>query len=149
MDLILWRHAEAEDGFPDSERTLTPKGHRQAARIAKWLRKRLPEGTRVLVSPAERAQQTAGALTTSFETVDEIAPGASASAVLKAAGWPDANGAVLIVGHQPALGQAVASLLSGGPRDWNLKKGAIVWLAREPGAHAQTILRAALSPNLA
>ena len=34
MDLILWRHAEAEDaraGQDDLERALTPKGERQAA----------------------------------------------------------------------------------------------------------------------
>ena len=37
MELILWRHADAELGQPDSERRLTDKGHKQAARMAKWL----------------------------------------------------------------------------------------------------------------
>jgi phosphohistidine phosphatase len=40
MDLIFWRHAEtteAEDGQADSERPLTARGERQAARMAHWL----------------------------------------------------------------------------------------------------------------
>ena len=116
--------------------------------MAKWLRKRLPQDIRVLVSPAKRAQQTAEALTKSFETVEEIGPGAPASAILMATGWPDAERAVLVVGHQPTLGQAVATLLSDEPAEWSLKKGAIIWLAWEPGAQPQTTLRAALSPSL-
>ena len=62
MDLILWRHAEAEDGVPDGARALTKKGLKQAAAIAAWLKPRLPDATRILVSPATRAQQTAAAL---------------------------------------------------------------------------------------
>jgi phosphohistidine phosphatase len=42
MDLILWRHAEAEEGGPDLERKLTPKGRKQAKRVAAWLLQRLP-----------------------------------------------------------------------------------------------------------
>ena len=34
MELILWRHAEAEDGYPDLERALTEKGHEQAKKMA-------------------------------------------------------------------------------------------------------------------
>ena len=34
MDLILWRHAQAEDTLPDLERQLTPLGRKQAARMA-------------------------------------------------------------------------------------------------------------------
>ena len=40
MDLILWRHAEAFDlaeGGTDLERMLTPRGEKQAARMAAWL----------------------------------------------------------------------------------------------------------------
>jgi phosphohistidine phosphatase len=148
MDMILWRHADAEDGFPDLERALTLKGGKQAAKMAAWLHEHLPEPTRVLVSPAVRAQQTARAFTKSFETVDEIAPGAAYAAVLKAARWPNAKGAVLVVGHQPTLGQAAASLLAGEPMDWEMKKGAILWLVHQPSVPGQVVLRAALSPGL-
>ena len=37
MELILWRHAEAEDAEPDLTRNLTSKGNRQAALMARWL----------------------------------------------------------------------------------------------------------------
>lgn len=148
MDLILWRHAEAEDSFPDLERALTAKGRKQAARMAAWLHKHLPEATRVLVSPAARTQQTAQAFAKSFETVDAIAPGAPCDAVLNAARWPDAKGAVLVVGHQPTLGQAAASLLSGEPMEWEMKKGAIFWIVDKPGVPGEAVLRAALHPGL-
>jgi phosphohistidine phosphatase len=149
MDLILWRHAEAEDRFPDLERALTDKGVKQADKVAQWLRKRLPDSTRILVSPATRAQQTAEALTSKFETVDEIAPGASYQAILKAAKWPKAKGAVLVVGHQPALGQAASWVLSGEAAEWSIKKGALFWVARRArGEGSQVALRAAISPGL-
>jgi phosphohistidine phosphatase len=150
MDLILWRHAEAEDGAPDLQRALTAKGEKQAAQMARWLRAHLPAHTRVLVSPALRAQQTAKALTTDFVTEAAIAPGASYADVLKTAHWPRARGAVLVVGHQPTLGQVGAMLICGQPSDWALKKGAIMWLThrvRDEGD--QVVLRAALSPEFA
>ena len=35
MDLILWRHADADEGERDMARKLTPKGRKQAARMGK------------------------------------------------------------------------------------------------------------------
>jgi len=149
MDLILWRHAEAEDGVPDMARRLTPKGHKQAARVAGWLAQHLPKGTRVLASPAARAQETVVALTTDFETVPAIAPGAEAQAVIAATDWPQAKHAVLVVGHQPTLGEVAGLLLTGSPLEWSLKKGGILWLTHRALGHgAQAVLRAALSPEL-
>ena len=87
MELILWRHAEAEDGVLDAERKLTNKGLRQAKSMADWLKAKLPENSRVIVSPTKRTQQTAMALGCGFETSREIAPGASADMILAAAGW--------------------------------------------------------------
>ena len=149
MDLVLWRHADAHDGFPDLARELTSKGQRQAADMAKWLKLHLPNGSEILVSPAARAQQTAQALTQKFKTVKEIEPGASYEAVLSAAGWPDHKGTVVVVGHQPTLGQTAAWLLSGEIAEWSMKKGAIWWLThRVRGEHSETALRAAISPDL-
>ncbi|MEQ1658387.1 MAG: histidine phosphatase family protein, partial [Hylemonella sp.] len=65
MDLLLWRHAEAHEAQPggdDLVRALTPRGEKQAARMAGWLDRQLPEGARILVSPARRTEQTALAL---------------------------------------------------------------------------------------
>jgi phosphohistidine phosphatase len=148
MDLILWRHADAEAGTPDLSRRLTPKGQKQAARMARWLERRLPETARILVSPAARAQQTAAALTRKFETVDEVGPGVSAAAILNAAGWPDAADTVVVVGHQPALGEVAALLLSGSEAYWSMRKGAVWWLtSRDRGAGAAVTLRAVIGPE--
>lgn len=147
MELILWRHADAEDGIPDSERKLTEKGAKQAARMAKWLRARLADDAVVFASPATRTQQTASALTRDFKTVPALGLAATAEGVLRAAGWPDTDGTVVIVGHQPTLGETAALLLTGATAPWLFKKGAIVWVARRADA-ATTQLRAALSPDL-
>jgi phosphohistidine phosphatase len=149
MDLILWRHAEAEDGIPDVTRKLTAKGEKQADLMAAWLRPRLPKGTRIIVSPAKRAQQTAVALSGKFETVREVAVGASVPALLTAAGWPDAKGAVLVVGHQPTLGQVAALLLGGDEASWSVKKGAVWWFSsRVRQDETQVVLRAVMAPDL-
>jgi phosphohistidine phosphatase len=153
MELILWRHAEAEDGSPDLDRRLTPKGAKQARRIAEWLHAHLPDSARVLASPAVRTQQTAQALALltqrKFKTVDALAPGASVDDVLTAAGWPDGKGAVVIVGHQPTLGWVASQLLAGRAQDWSVKKGGVWWLqSRDRDGDAQVLLRAAASPDL-
>jgi phosphohistidine phosphatase len=65
MDLILWRHAEAQEwtqGCDDMARRLTVRGEKQAKRMAGWLDRQLPHNTRILVSPAIRSEQTVGAL---------------------------------------------------------------------------------------
>ncbi len=149
MELILWRHAEAEDGLPDSARELTTKGVKQARAMAAWLEPRLPENTRIIVSPTRRTQQTASALGNDFETVKEIGTGASAKEILTAADWPVAKGAVVVVGHQPTLGEVAALLLSGELAGWNIKKGAVWWFSRKEKAGVEeTVLRAVISSDM-
>jgi phosphohistidine phosphatase len=149
MDLILWRHAEAMDGSPDLARKLTAKGEKQAKQAAAWLRSRLPDDARILVSPAQRTLQTARALTEQFEVAESIAPGASPSSVLRAADWPDAGGTVLVVGHQPTLGIVAALLVAGKPMPWSLRKGGIWWLSRRArGGEDQVVVRAVIAPDL-
>lgn len=150
MDLILWRHADAEDaapGRPDAERRLTARGEKQARRMAAWLKERLPREARVIVSPALRAQQTARALTKHFETGREVGTGAGPHELLRTAGWPEAEGAVLVVGHQPTLGQAAALALTGRAADWSVRKGAVWWL--ESRGAGNVVVRAVLAPDLA
>ena len=141
MDVILWRHADAEDGKPDLERKLTPKGHEQAARVAKWLREHLPSRFSVVASPAVRAQQTAAALGVQVETDTALAPGASVEQILAAVNTQET---VVIVGHQPDLGRAVAHLVAGVRSEWHIEKGGFWWLSGE----APVAVRAVLSPDL-
>lgn len=149
MHLILWRHAEAADTLPDLKRELTRKGQRQARTIAAWLTPRLPANTRVITSPAQRAMQTASALTQRATVVDVIAPGAPARALLAAAGWPDARQPVVLVGHQPALGEAAAILLAGEELPWSIKKAGLWWfVSRQRNDETQIVLRAVMSPEM-
>ena len=148
MDMILWRHAEAADGAPDHARELTAKGVKQAEKIAAFLHRHLPDRSRILVSPAARAQQTVAALTNRFTLAPTIAPGASAQAVLQAAHWPDAEGTVLVVGHQPTLGEVAAQLLGCNDYSLNIKKGALWWFSRrEREGSAQITLRLVIAPD--
>ena len=149
MDLILWRHAEAEDGTgkPDLERELTKHGRKQAEAMAQWLKPRLPARCRILASPAKRTLQTAEALGAKFETDKRVSTDASTRSVLAAAGWPDGEGAVLVVGHQPTLGEVAAELLGTG-EGLGIPKGAIWWFANK-GSGTETKLVAVMKPELA
>ena len=152
MDLILWRHAEAYDAEPgesDMQRALTPKGQKQARRMADWLTSQLPEGCKILVSPVLRTLQTVEPLGRKFKIVPELAPGADPVAVLQAANWPHAKEPVLVVGHQPTLGQVAALLLSGRPQEWEMKKANAWWLVqRDPQDPYSLYLKAVMAPDL-
>ena len=157
MDLILWRHAEAEvapEGGDDLSRPLTKKGEKQAARMAVWLDRHLPEGTRVLVSPSVRTQQTVTPLGRKFKLRDELVPETSVADVLTLLKWfpetgPQLKGPVLLVGHQPYLGQLVAQLLGMKEDTCPVRKGAVWWLrTRMRDGKAQTVLLTVASPEL-
>lgn len=149
MDLLLWRHAEAEDGEDDLRRRLTERGRKQAQVMAAWIRNRQPKDLRIIVSPAIRTQQTAEALQLPFETHRKIGPDACVSELIAASGWPQGGGAVLIVGHQPSLGRLASLLLAGQEAEWSIKKGALWWLSnRVRRNETQTVLRAVLPVEL-
>ena len=152
MDLILWRHADAapvkNDSEPDSQRRLTGKGRKQAAVMAIWLERHLPDSVRVLASPAARAQETAEALGRKIVTVPELAIGADAAQLLHIAGWPDSRHAVLIVGHQPTLGRAASLLLLGEEQELSMRKAAVWWITnRIRDDEFRPSLRAAICPE--
>ncbi|BBP01266.1 histidine phosphatase family protein [Sulfuriferula nivalis] len=149
MDLILWRHADAVDGIPDISRELTAKGTKHAHLMADWINARIPDDTRILVSPAIRALQTADALKRPYIINKSIAPEADVMSLLLAAGWPDAGGTVMLVGHQPAFGRAAMLLLSGIETDMSIKKSGLLWISnRVRGTTQQNVLRAVISPDM-
>jgi phosphohistidine phosphatase len=152
MDLILWRHAEAIDldlVGDDMLRTLTGKGDKQAARMAAWLDRQLPDGAKVWASPAARTQQTAQALGRKFKTHAAIAPLGNVDDLLGLVQWPHAKGCVLVVGHQPTLGQTISRLLGLNESECAIKKGAVWWLRyREREGVGQTVVVTVQSPEL-
>jgi phosphohistidine phosphatase len=149
MDLILWRHADAQDGVPDLDRALTAKGRKQAQQIAYWLKVRMSDKTRILASPAVRARQTADALGLGYDVVEAIGPGADAADLLAAAGWPDAGLTTLLIGHQPSLGLVASLLVCGEESEMSIKKGGVVWLSnRVRTGEPQIIVKAVMTPEM-
>lgn len=144
MDLLLWRHAEAWDASTEQPhdllRPLTPRGIKQAQRMAKWLDQNLPEGVRILSSPALRCEGTVAALGRKYKLCPELAPDGSVKSLLDLAHWPDARTPVLIVGHQPILGQAIATLLGMPEHSLSVRKGALWWLRNRERSDANTTL---------
>ncbi|MXS84942.1 histidine phosphatase family protein [Nitrosomonas sp. HPC101] len=149
MDLILWRHAEAEDGIPDATRELTEKGLKQAQKMAKWLKTKLPQDTHIIVSPTRRTQQTASALTTRFETSDQVGTDTTPHRILNAIAWPETDGTVLVVGHQPTLGRIASLLLKGEETDFSVRKGSVWWFScKQRNERESIILRAVITPEI-
>lgn len=119
LDLILWRHADAEDqrqGFDDLQRALAPRGEKQAGRMAQWLE--------MLCSPALRCEQTILPLGRKYKLREELAPDNNPNKLLAASDWPEARQPVLMVGHQPMLGQVVAKLIGVKAETCLIRKGA-------------------------
>lgn len=149
MELILWRHAEAEDGGDDMARALTKRGRRQAELMAAWLGRRMDSKWVVLSSPARRALQTMEPLKRPFEVRAGLSPMSGPQDVLRETGWPGAKESVIVVGHQPTLGQVAAGLMGGGVGEVSMRKGAIWWfVTRHRDGEAGTILKAVLNPGL-
>ena len=152
MDLILWRHAEAIDldlVGDDMARYLTPRGEKQAARMAAWLDRQMPGGARVFSSTAVRAEQTAHALGRKVKSSAALAPLGTPEQLLELVQWPNAKGCVLVVGHQPTLGQVIVRLLGLKASDCAVKKGAVWWLRhRERDDGEKTVLVTMQSPEL-
>lgn len=162
MDLILWRHAEAEEWPADAaqtgqadqtdqdmERRLTQRGEKQAARMAVWLDRQLPEGARIMVSPARRCEQTALALGRKYKVRAELAPDAGSARLLELVQWPHAKWPMVVIGHQPTLGQTIAQLLGLQEAECAVKKGALWWLRhRERDDHTQTVVVTVQSPEV-
>lgn len=159
MDLILWRHADAHELDPvddplerhqrDLARSLTGRGQKHAARMAVWLDHQMSETTRILVSPALRCEQTALNLGRKFKTCELLAPDRGVDELLQAAQWPESKAPVLVVGHQPTLGQVAARLLGLPQVDLSVRKCGVWWLrSRERDGRLQTVLLAVQSPDL-
>lgn len=153
MDLILWRHAEAELGtslLPDEARKLSVKGIKQASKMAGWLDTHLPENCRILVSPTVRTRETAAALKRKFKIVEELAPGSTVETILDICHWPDHKKSALIVGHQPTLGMIAAQLLFPGAHECDIRKGTIWWIAQKT-CEDETVnnyLKVVMTPSL-
>jgi phosphohistidine phosphatase len=134
MGRQLWvlRHAEAEPHGTrlDSDRRLTARGEEQARAAGVALARLAPGFEVVLFSPKLRARQTAELAAAEWgkggrallREHEALAGGFDAEQALEAVRSLDADGRLLLVGHEPDLSSIVADL-TGGRID--LKKGGL------------------------
>lgn len=152
MDLVLWRHAEAVEwqvGCDDLDRALTARGYKQAIRMAEWLDRQLPERTKIFTSPARRCEDTVCRLDRKYKVSQDLLPDASANGVLEFIQWPNLKSTVLLVGHQPMIGQIVAQSLGLNSYDCAIRKASVWWLrSRERDGKRQTVLVAVQSVDM-
>jgi phosphohistidine phosphatase len=161
-NIIVWRHAEAElAGIESYEsnmaRALTSRGQQQAERMARWLKRYLPKQTMLLSSPALRALQTAQAFNYKVIIEHALSPGASLQEILEVLiSLESSQSNLLLVGHQPWLGQLVTHLTGFSGAELNIKKGAIWWmrlslkdsnLAQHPRYNVITVQAPSLVPK--
>ncbi|MBL8491525.1 MAG: histidine phosphatase family protein [Rhodocyclaceae bacterium] len=152
MDILFWRHAEAVVAAPgtrDDDRKLTAKGRTQARRVGGWLNAHLPDGCRILVSPAVRTRQTADALGRPFEIDPRLGTSTTPEAVLQAA-LSSGGKAVLLVGHQPVLGMVLGRVLFSDldGAELSVRKGTGWWVRIEGTLPGKAKLLAVMGPEL-
>jgi len=134
--LYLVRHGIAFDAAPgmrDFDRELTPQGARRITRAAHGLRRLGVRPDAVLASPLPRAVQTAERLqkvlcpNTAVEIYNALAPGHGPVDTMRGLSAVRGASAVMLVGHQPDMGELAGYLLShGGTSVWfEFKKGAV------------------------
>ena len=140
-ELLLLRHGIAEarqDGRADASRALTAAGRRRCAVVLERLRQRGLAADRLLSSPLLRARQTAelavqADLAPSLELAEALAPGGGSLAQLALwlAALPAGAGRrprLLLVGHEPDLGELASALLGAPAGAITLRKSGLALL---------------------
>jgi phosphohistidine phosphatase len=79
----------------------------------------------------------------------ELGPDALSVQLLELVQWPVNKLPILVIGHQPVLGQTIAYLLGLQDNDCAVKKGAVWWLrTREREGGSQTVVVTVQSPEV-
>lgn len=155
MDLLLIRHAIAEDphpDLPDAERAVTRRGRRRFRGCVQGLAALGLRLDHVLHSPLVRAVQTAEFLTPILDgqtrECELLAqpPGAALLALLD----QHADARLALVGHEPWLGELTALLITGRHTvggNIPFRKGGVAWLEGDPAPGEMTV-RAFLPPGV-
>ncbi len=148
-NLILWRHADAEvlvHGQADMARKLTAKGHKQAKQMAAWLKKYLPKHTFIMTSPALRARETLAHWGNDWQEDSRLSPDRAVAPIQQLL-LQSPYESLMLVGHQPWIGELAASQLGMEDAQLSIKKGAVWWL-RLPKSGGPYKLYSVQSPDL-
>ena len=116
--LYLLRHAKSswdDDGLPDHDRALSPRGVRAARRIAAHMARVEVRPELVLCSSATRTRQTLEALMAALDgshvSIEPDLYGASAQELFdRIRAVPDGVSAVLVIGHNPGVQDLACAL---------------------------------------
>jgi phosphohistidine phosphatase len=119
MHLYFLRHGEAQAAgrVPDADRPLTEHGLAQARGVGTMLRNAGVKPDLVLCSPLLRAKQTAETVCVAlkvkeFKPTEFLDPSADQSQLFTELNSPRLD-TILIIGHNPFIGEAVALLIAG------------------------------------
>ena len=96
--------------------------------MARWMERQLPESAKIICCPTVRAEQTLLPLGRKYKCRDELSPNALPGEVLKLVHWPHNKQTILIVSHQPLIGQLISQLLHIQTHPLNIKKCSVWWL---------------------
>ena len=160
---VLWvvRHAAAEHspGVPDFDRSLRPKGHREAKLMQRWLATQPNPASLVVSSAARRAVETARYVLRGFDLSDDALAtdhelyGASAGTLLQALRQlPTSTDNVALVGHNPGVSDLVGFLLGSSSVDLPTCGIAaltcpVPWSSLLPGAAELSLLGSPRTPS--
>ncbi|HEU4622151.1 MAG TPA: hypothetical protein VFS42_07990, partial [Burkholderiaceae bacterium] len=129
-------------------------GQAQAQKSAQWIGQILQNHSlalQAISSPATRACETMAALTTNYVVDSRLAPGRSGREYLELARHrlTHATDAVVLVGHQPCIGEAIASLMFGASASVHVERSSVWWFAPDESAasgSSSVILRGLFAP---
>jgi phosphohistidine phosphatase len=153
MRVIVLRHGPAESRDPqrwpdDERRPLSREGRRSTRDVADGLAVLEPKARTILTSPATRARSTAEIVRERLSAPKpaewaELRPEAPTAALLeRLARHHDPNETVVLVGHEPQLGELVGLALTGDAVSitrLSRSGGAAVSFSRSVGAGAATL----------
>lgn len=139
MNLYLMRHgiavaADDPSVIDDHRRPLTGKGVKRMRRAGRGMRRLGIEFKAILTSPLPRARQTADivaaalGLASQVEEISGLAPESSVDHLLFGLTRYQDRDHVLLVGHQPLLGQTLAFLIDpsrASKLEFDLRKGSL------------------------
>jgi phosphohistidine phosphatase len=148
MKVHFIRHAQAVErsaDLPDEQRSLTCRGRKRFRLVAARLKKTGIDPDYIITSPKVRAVQTAEILAETLRFSGEVqvsaalATGPDLAALGDILGRSKTANEIVIVGHEPGLGEAVGELLKLSP-PCSLTKGSVVTLnvsLRQSGISAE------------
>jgi phosphohistidine phosphatase len=152
MDIYLLRHGDAADpppGGSDADRELTPKGHKQSEKVAKWLAAHKIILDYIVSSTRKRAYQTAKPVAEALG-MEIITDGRVSGGRLTVEALADlveelgVEKSVLLVGHEPDFSDIIEDLTDG---EVDMKKGAIAQVCCDRIRMGEGILRLLIPPK--